>query len=336
MLNNILRSANDIAIATTDLDFRITYYNPMAEKLLGYSAEQVIGKTVQEMHTKEKVTPERFVDAIEQVRSKGEYRYFLEQKTDNEYIRHLESRVTGIISPNGDIIGYSLFSRDITERKQVELKIQASLLEKETLLKEIHHRVKNNLQVISSLLDLQSSHVQDEKAKAALRESMERVRTMATIHTQLYQSQDLTKVDIGLFMRDLISNISQSYGRVASAVKINVDNDETMLGIDASIPCGLILNELVTNALKHAFPGGKEGKINITMRSEDNQAVLTISDNGIGFPKPIDFNNLKSLGLQLVNILVRQINGKIDLQVDGGTTWTIIFPINNERERQNG
>jgi two-component sensor histidine kinase len=204
------------------------------------------------------------------------------------------------------------------------------------MLKEIHHRVKNNLTVISSLLDLQSSYLQDEKAREMLQNSMERVRTMAMIHTQLYQSQDLARVDFGHFIRDLIGNISQSYGRAEFPVEIHVDAGEISLGIDASIPCGLILNELVTNALKHAFPEGKEGEINIRMRSEDNRVSLTVQDNGIGFPASIDLTKVKSLGLELVNLLVGQINGRMDMQVDGGTTWTITFPLKDEREWRNG
>ena len=181
-----------------------------------------------------------------------------------------------------------------------------------------------------------ASCLQDEKAREALQNSIERVKTMASIHTHLYQSQDLNRVDFGLFIRDLVGNISQSYGRVESPVEIHVDADEIRLGIDASIPCGLILNELVANALKHAFPEGKEGEINIRMRSEDKRVTLTVQDNGIGFPESIDVTNLKSLGLELVNLLVGQISGKIDMQVDGGTTWTITFPLKNEREWRDG
>jgi PAS domain S-box-containing protein len=225
---------------------------------------------------------------------------------------------------------------DITARKQAEEKIKASILEKETLLKEIHHRVKNNLTVISSLLDLQSSCLQDENAREALQNSIERVKTMALIHTQLYQSPDLARINFGQFIRDLIGNIIQSYGRAESPVAINVDADEISLGIDASIPCGLILNELVANALKHAFPEGKEGEINIRMRSEDKRVSLTVQDNGIGFPESLDVTKLKSLGLELVNLLVGQISGKMEMQVDGGTTWTITFPLKDEREWRNG
>ena len=181
-----------------------------------------------------------------------------------------------------------------------------------------------------------ASCLQDEKAREALQKSIERVKTMASIHTQLYQSQDLNRVDFGLFIRDLVGNISQSYGRVESPVEIQVDADEIRLGIDASIPCGLILNELVANALKHAFPEGKEGKINIRMRLEDNRVTITVQDNGIGFPEPLDLTNVKSMGLRLVNILVRQMNGDINMRVDGGTTWTVTFLEKNRREWQNG
>jgi len=221
---------------------------------------------------------------------------------------------------------------DITERKQAEEKIKVSLLEKEILLKEIHHRVKNNLQVISSLLRLQGSYLQDEKAIIALEESIGRIETMTSIHTQLYQSQDLARVDFSAFIHKLISNIRQSYGRAESSIEINVDAGEISLGIDNSVPCGLILNELISNAMKHAFPEGKEGEINVRMQLEGNQVVITVKDNGIGFSESIDFTKIKSLGLNMVSILVKQMNGKIDMQLDGGTIWTITFTLKNERK----
>jgi len=253
---------------------------------------------------------------------------------------------------------------DITERKQAEEKIKTSLLEKETLLKEIHHRVKNNLQVISSLLDLQSSYLQDEKAREMLHNSMDRIKTMARIHTMLYQSEDMRRINFGGFIMDLAGRLQQSYGIAESPVRIDVDVSDVSLTIETSIPCGLILNELVSNALKHAFPeemfkvqgsrfkAGETGEINIAMKENripeikgpsepleppdlrilepyEKQFILTISDNGIGFPEKIDFRNTKSLGLELVNLLVGQINGTIDLQADGGTTFTITFPAIN-------
>jgi two-component sensor histidine kinase/CHASE1-domain containing sensor protein len=225
---------------------------------------------------------------------------------------------------------------DITAQKQAENTIAASLLEKETMLKEIHHRVKNNLQIVASLLNTQSSYLQNDKAREAFQESIDRVRAMAMIHAQLYEFQDLTRIDFGRFIQDLIGNIIQSYGGAEFPVEITMDVGGVSLGIDNSIPCGLILNELVSNALKHAFPEKKEGTIHIRMRLEDNRVTITVQDNGIGFPEPLDLTKVKSMGLRLVNILVRQLSGKIDMQVDSGTTWTITFFAKNEREWQNG
>jgi PAS domain S-box-containing protein len=213
----------------------------------------------------------------------------------------------------------------ITERKQAKEKIKASLLEKETMLKEIHHRVKNNLQLISSLLELQSSYVQDKKSREIFQESQDRISTMAKIHTMLCQSEDMSGVDFGGFIGDLAGRLHQSYGIAVSRVGIHV-NVDVSLTIETSIPCGLILNELVSNALKHAFPEGRGGKVNISMIKAGDRFVLTVQDNGIGFPEALDFQNAKSLGLELVNLLVGQMNGAITLTVEGGTTFIITFP----------
>lgn len=214
----------------------------------------------------------------------------------------------------------------LEEQKKAEEKIKASLLEKETMLMEIYHRVKNNMQLISSLLGLQSSYLQDEKAREVLQNSIDRVKTMADIHNLLYHAADLARIDLGSFIRDLTGRLQQSYYAAESPVDVHVDASDVSLTIEMAIPCGLILNELVSNALKHAFPEGKGGEINITMRLEDNQVALTVQDNGMGLPDAVDFQNTQSLGLELVNLLVGQLNGTISLEVDGGTTFTIIFP----------
>jgi len=228
----------------------------------------------------------------------------------------------GFIPPDLIIV----HTEDQTERKQAEEKIKASLLEKETMLKEIHHRVKNNLQVVSSLLGLQSSYLQDEKTREIFQESQDRVRIMANIHTMLYQSEDLARVDFGGFIRDLVGRLQQSYGIAGSPIEVHIDIADVSLTIETSIPCGLILNELASNALKHAFPEGRGGKVNIRMATAADQFMLKVQDNGIGFPVAVDFLNPRSLGLELVRLLVEQINGAIDLQVEGGTTFTITFP----------
>ncbi|MFH1025763.1 MAG: sensor histidine kinase [Nitrospirota bacterium] len=192
------------------------------------------------------------------------------------------------------------------------------------------------MQVISSLINMQSSYLQDEQAKKALQNSVDRVQIMADIHNLLYHSGDMARIDIGGFIRDLTSSLQQSYTVAGAPVEIHVDTADVSLALEQAVPCGLILNELVSNAMKHAFPEGKEGKININMRLQDTQVVLTVQDNGIGFPKAIDVANLKTMGMELVNILVGQIGGEIGMQVDGGTIWTITFPVRNERVWRNG
>ncbi|MBN1865603.1 MAG: ATP-binding protein, partial [Victivallales bacterium] len=194
---------------------------------------------------------------------------------------------------------------------------------KETMLREIHHRVKNNLQVISSLLSLQSSYLQDEKAKEMFQNSMDRVSAMADVHTMLYQSKDLARIDFKDFIKDLVGRLQQSYG---SRVEIHVDVPDVSLTIETSIPCGLILNELVSNALKHAFPEGRGGEIHIGMTTAGDQFVLKVQDNGIGFSTSVDFKHPRSLGLELVRLLVEQLHGAIELDPEGGAAFTISFP----------
>jgi two-component sensor histidine kinase len=149
---------------------------------------------------------------------------------------------------------------------------------------------------------------------------------MAQIHTMLYQSDDLARIEFGGFIRDLASRLQQSHGSAGSPIPLHVDVADVSLTIETSIPCGLILNELVSNAFKHAFPEGRGGEVHIRMKAEGDQFILAVRDNGIGFPSSIDFRNPRSLGLELVNLLAEQINGTIDLMVDGGATFTVTFP----------
>jgi PAS domain S-box-containing protein len=273
-------------------------------------------------------TPESFAEyqIRREKRKRGDYvpsEYEISIVRKNGEVRHLQVFRKDILW-NGER-QFQVLYNDITDRKLAEEKIKASLLEKETMLKEIHHRVKNNLQVISSLLALQSGYVQDEKSREIFQESQDRVSTMAKIHTMLCQSENMSGVDFGGFIGDLAGRLQQSYGIAESRVGIHV-NVDVSLTIETSIPCGLILNELVSNALKHAFPEGRGGEVNISMMKAGDRFVLTVQDNGIGFPEALDFHNTKSLGLELVNLLVGQMNGAITLIVEGGATFTITFP----------
>jgi PAS domain S-box-containing protein len=215
---------------------------------------------------------------------------------------------------------------DITDRKEAEEALKSSLLEKEVLLREIHHRVKNNLQVISSLLNLQSRQVEDEPALDMFQESRNRVRSMALVHEKLYRSEDLAKVDFCEYIRSLGRHLIMSYGVNSTVVDLDVSVKDVFLDINTSIPCGLIINELISNSLKHGFSGRKRGKIFVTLRPEKNNKYrLVVSDDGIGLPKGLDVTKTESLGLQLVTMLVEQLQGTLHIDNDKGTSFEIVF-----------
>lgn len=216
---------------------------------------------------------------------------------------------------------------DISERKKTMEQIRRSLEEKETLLKEIHHRVKNNLQIISSLLRMQSRRPLDEATLILFQESQNRVQSMALIHEQLYQSPDLSQIDFGEYIRSLTDNLFRCYG--VSRVALNIKTNGLKLTLDTAIPCGLIINELVSNSLKYAFPQGRKGDINIFLQSTaDNTVTLTVSDSGIGIPETLDWQNSNSLGLRIVRNLTKQLKGNISLDCSNGTTFHIVFCVN--------
>ena len=215
---------------------------------------------------------------------------------------------------------------EVEERRITEEQLQVSLNEKEVLLKEIHHRVKNNLQVITSMLKLQSSQVDDPAVQIALQDSQNRVQSMALIHEKLYQSADLGVIDFAGYLESLANFLLRSYNPGEKQVCLRVEVQPVGLGIDAAVPCGLIVNELVSNALKHAFPNGNGGEVTIQLSSQENgQVELSIADNGVGLPENVDLENTPSLGLQLVNALVGQLEGSLELRRDQGTQYTLRF-----------
>jgi PAS domain S-box-containing protein len=226
----------------------------------------------------------------------------------------------------GNIIAGIEVGRDITERKKAEEQIANSLNEKETLLKEIHHRVKNNMQIISSLLLLQSQNIDDKKYLDIFTESNNRILSMALIHEKLYQSENLAQINIQEYINDLASNLMGSYGGKGNAeLEINVEN--IPLNINYAVPCGLILNELITNSLKYAFPEDRHGKIKIVFQKRDGNMIhFSVSDDGIGIPKDIDIRNTKSLGMHLIYALAEnQLHGEIILNRERGTEFQINF-----------
>jgi len=214
---------------------------------------------------------------------------------------------------------------EMAMRARKEQELQAALAEKEVLLKEIHHRVKNNLQIISSLLSLQSGRVNDPAMQSLYEDSQNRVRSMALIHERLYRSDDLGRIDFGAYLDDLTRYLLNSYP--ANRIAIVVESEDIALDIDTAIPCGLIVNELVSNALKHAFPNERSGEIVIRMlRSGFKLLRLEVCDSGVGVPAQIDLQHSTTLGLRLVNSLVRQLNGTIEVSSTNGMGFKIQFP----------
>jgi two-component sensor histidine kinase len=213
---------------------------------------------------------------------------------------------------------------DITERKKAEDAIKASLREKEVLLKEIHHRVKNNLQVISSLVGLQAGGSQDEIIRGVLQDVTDRVRSMALVHEKLYQSADLAHIDFAEYTRGLLSYLWRAYG--ADTVRLTLDLEPVTLSVDKAVPCGLILNELAGNALKHAFRGRPEGEVTVSLHGDiDGRLCLRVSDNGVGLPPGFEWRQARSLGLRLVQMLAGQLDATVEVRNGEGAHFELLF-----------
>jgi len=222
--------------------------------------------------------------------------------------------------------GHLWMYRDISDRKQAESKLVTSLQEKEVLLKEIHHRVKNNLLVVSNLLEFQADYVSDSSLIKVLEDSRSRIYSMALIHEKLYRSMTLDTINFGEYLEDLVHNLFESYNLENNRVTFDLNIEPVLLNIETAHPCGLIVNELLSNTLKHAFPQGRKGQVKITMYQQNNgQIVVEVADNGIGFPEDLDFRNVESLGMELVCTLTEQLEGEITLLRDHGTTFELRF-----------
>lgn len=221
-----------------------------------------------------------------------------------------------------------LFERQMAEKELLasEQHLRQSLKEKESLLKEIHHRVKNNLQIVSSLLYLQEEYMQDAKGIEVLRESQNRVKSMALIHEQLYGTADLAKIDFGRYIEGLAANLLDAYGIDPARIRLDVRADDIFLRVDMAVPCGLIINELVSNALKHAFPSQSAGMIEIAVAAlHGGRLKIVVADDGIGLAAPHGDVEKRTLGLRLVDTLVAQLDGTVDIQTEHGTRFGILL-----------
>lgn len=318
---DLVENINEVIYAIDDNGV-MTYISPAIEQIMGYRPSEIIGQPFTKFVGKEELprTMENFQKPLSGQAISSEYRV----STKSGEPRWVQTSTRPIVVGN-KVAGAQGVLMDITDRKQAEEQIKASLKEKEILLQEIHHRVKNNMQVISSILNLQSRNITDKQLLGIIKSSQDRVRSMALIHEKLYQSKNLTQVDFSRYVQSLASHLFTSYGIEPELVKLNVDIKKVHLDISTAIPCGLIISELVSNSLKHAFPGRKRGEIKIAMRDlSENEIELVVSDNGAGLPKGMDIRKTSSLGLRLVKLLAEdQLHGKIKLERKGGTRFYI-------------
>jgi PAS domain S-box-containing protein len=216
---------------------------------------------------------------------------------------------------------------EITQRKDVERQLQLTVTEKETLLKEIHHRVKNNLQIIASLLNLQSQYINDEKTLAVMKDSQNRIKAMALIHEKIYQSKSLDRIDYGDYLEKITRSLFESYGISPKKIAMQIHAKNIVLHIDKAIPCSLIINELLTNSFKHAFPNDRTGEVRIDIKLDGDTLQLIFSDNGIGLPESITLNRTESLGMRLISGLIQQLKGTVEIKRGEGTTFVIAFKV---------
>lgn len=317
-MDDIIESMADSMIVT-DASGIIRRVNSSTLKMLDYDKDEVIGKPL----------PHLFSD-------KKKIARFLESSNKIEHSEAGYSKKTGEIIPvslslgsihdmEGIKQGVVCVASDITQRKKAEEQISESLKEKEILLSEIHHRVKNNLAVISGLLQMQIWETEDLAAEAALKDSQLRVQSIALVHEKLYQSENLSYIHFDYYIRDLLQAISSTYMDSHDSVNIKTDLEDIVLNVNQAIPCSLLLNELIVNAYKHAFGTNKGGNIYVKTQRQDDKIYLTVQDDGIGYPEDFNVEDAGSLGMTLINTLTQQLHGEICMRNDDGAVFEVNF-----------
>ncbi len=326
--NAIFDSSSNTLLLTLDTQLKISSFNSHCQHYFQYLTGKVMstgisfpdffGSVLRPIDLK------LFTRLLNKVRS-GESKQHEVSFSVNGKMIWMEIFFNPIYDSEGNVTELSLVAHDITEKKNTEKEIVESLKEKEVLLKEIHHRVKNNLQVISSILNLQSSFVKDTRTLEILEESRNRIRSMAIIHENLYQTTNFSSINFSDYLMNLTGNLISSYRIHSGYIELRTDMDKVELILDQAIPCGLLVNELITNALKYAFPNDASGEIFVGLKEKNGRILLEIRDNGVGLPKEFDILSSDTLGLQLVTTLVEQLDGEIKFDSSKGIKYLITF-----------
>jgi PAS domain S-box-containing protein len=335
---SIIASAED-AILTKTLEGTIETWNPAAEQLLGYAASDIIGASITCLIPEERLEEETSI--IEQIqRGESVASFETVRRRKNGSMVDVSLTISPVKDRTGAVIGASKIMRDITERKVHVEKLRAlneelqtlvvarsaQLAERDSMLQEIHHRVKNNLQVISSLINMQSRAILDGPTKFALQDCQSRVETMAQIREMLYQSSDYGRIPFWQFAKALATRIVSASGIAPQNISISYDLNALSLPVEKAIPCGLILNELISNALRHAFPEGRGAIAIRLLRVSDVDISLEVADDGCGIPAALDLAKTRSLGLQLISTLTGQLEGQLHITRSPGAAFRITFP----------
>lgn len=312
-----------------DLSGKIRYINPIVTTVTGYTPEELAGRRITDLVPEHEQA--RIVSEVLAYRSVEGSLAPLEVPLLHQDGRHMviEIRPSKITDPDGTVTGFRGVARDVTEMRAMQDEIAASLKEKEILLKEIHHRVKNNMQVISSLLSLQAKMVKDEKSRAAIMESQTRVMSIALVHERLYQSKSLARIDYGEYVQKMAETLFNSYNVRPDRVALDIDITDIILPISKAIPVSLIINELLSNSLKYAFLDDRKGTVGIIFKKEGDRHFLTVWDDGAGLPEGYQWDKAETLGLQLVVSLVGQLAGTIAFTGKKGTRFDIEFTIDS-------
>ncbi|RNC79677.1 MAG: PAS domain S-box protein [Balneola sp.] len=320
---SLIEASHDL-IWRIDYQGRFTFLNHASFEILGYKPKELIGEPFLPYISEDMAYEATKIH--EQVMKGREFDNFdLRMVRKNGKIISLSAKAYPLYDEAGNIVGCTGTATDITSLLEYQNQLEDSLSEKEVLIKEIHHRVKNNLAVVSGLFALQSYSIQDEKVVQLFKESQARIKSIATIHEKLYQSELFTSIEIKSYLKDLLKDIKNTFARSGREIDIELYGDELTLNVNQAVPFGIIANELVTNAFKYAFPDNTNGKITLSIIDEGEEKVFTVSDTGVGLPDNFEENRSNSLGIALINSLSAQLNGKITWCSKEGTTFALRF-----------
>ncbi len=319
----LLELAQDLILART-LEGTIVFWNRAAADAYGWSAAEALG------HSSHSLLKTVFPQPLKEIQTKllkdGHWDGELVHTRRNKSKLTVWSRWTLQMNDDGKPVRVLEVNTDITERQRADQQLRDSLQQKEILLKEMHHRVKNNLQMIASLLGLQSEFVKDTQALTVMHEMHTRVHSIAAIHEILYEAGDLARIDFGSYLHRMTEDLVKFYSNRANSVRLQIESGQISLDVTQAVPCGLITNELVTNCLKHAFPDQRTGIIEISFNCRNRRCLLTVADNGIGLPPDVDPRDARSMGMQLIKLLVEQLRGELRIDRENGTRFTLSFP----------